>query len=188
MRRRIIVGISGASGPIYGIRLLEALSRIKEIETHLVMTESTEETIRYELPGWTAAKVRKLANVVHDPKDLAAPISSGSFKTDGMIVAPCSMKTLANIAHSTGGDLLSRAADVVLKERRKLVIVPRETPLHLGHLRNLVSVAEIGAIVVPPIPAFYHGPKTIDDIIHHTIGKILDVFEIKHQLFKRWKS
>ena len=132
--------------------------------------------------------VQKLATTVYDNHDLAAAISSGSFFTDGMIVAPCSMKTLAAIAHSFSDDLLVRAADVTLKERRKLVLVPRETPLHLGHLRNMTRAAEIGAVILPPMPAFYHDPKTVDDIINQTVGKILDQFRIEHSLFKRWKS
>jgi flavin prenyltransferase len=188
MTRRIIVGISGSSAPIYGIRLLEVLSRNPSIETHLVLTEGAETTLALEAPGWTRRKVESLAVHVHDPNNLAASISSGSFITAGMVVIPCSMKTLGNIAHSTGGDLLSRAADVILKERRRLILVPRETPLHLGHLRNMVTVTELGGIIMPPIPAFYHKPKTIEDLIQHTIGRVLDLLEIEHQLFQRWKT
>jgi flavin prenyltransferase len=188
MPKRIIIAISGSSAPIYGIRLLEVLAKVKTVETHLILSSGAELTIRHEAPTWTRSKVERLADVVHRPDDLAAPISSGSFRTYAMIVAPCSMKTLANIAHSLGGDLISRAADVTLKERRRLILVPRETPLHLGHLRNMVSVTEIGGIIVPPAPAFYHRPKTIDDLINHTIGKILDLLEIEHSLFKRWRE
>lgn len=158
------------------------------IEKHLVMSDSAELSMRLETPEWSGKKVEKLADHVHAISDLSAPISSGSFPTQGMIVIPCSMKTLGNIAHSTGGDLLCRAADVTLKERRPLIIVPRETPLHLGHLRNMVAVTEMGGMIVPPIPAFYHQPKTIEEILDHTIGKILDLLKIEHHLFKRWKS
>jgi flavin prenyltransferase len=188
MKKRLVIGISGASGPIYGVRLLEVLSSYSEWEKHLILTDSAEETIRYELPGWNRKKVEKLADYVHHSTNLAAPISSGSFQTEGMVVIPCSMKTLGNIAYTTGGDLLCRAADVTLKERRQLVIVPRETPLHLGHLRNMVSTTEMGAVILPPVPAFYHQPKSIEDLTDHTIGKILDLFKIKHNLFKRWKD
>lgn len=186
MKRRIIVGITGASGPIYGVRLLQCLSRIPSVETHLVLSESAGITLRLECPGWTAARMKALADHVHAPHDLAAPISSGSFKTHGMVVIPCSMKTLGNIAHGTGGDLLCRAADVVLKERRRLILVPRETPLNLIHLRNMVAATEAGAIIAPPMPAFYHQPKNVDDLIHHTLGKVLDLLEIEHILFRRW--
>jgi flavin prenyltransferase len=184
----MIIAISGSSAPIYGVRLLEVLSKVKSVETHLILSAGAELTIRHELPAWTRSKVEKLADVVHRPDDLAAPISSGSFRTHAMVVAPCSMKTLANIANGLGGDLITRAADVTLKERRRLILVPRETPLHLGHLRNMVSVTETGGIIVPPAPAFYHRPKTIDDLINHTIGKILDLLEIDHSLFKRWRE
>lgn len=185
-KRRIVVGISGSSGPIYGIRLLQVLKKLPAIETHLVLSESSETTLRLEAPEWSLSKVKALADEVHSPGNLAASISSGSFKTEGMVVIPCSMKTLAQIAHSTGPDLLSRAADVTLKERRRLIIVPRETPLHLGHLRNMVSVTEMGAVVLPPVPAFYHQPKTIMDIVDHTVGKALDLLGIEHDLYRRW--
>ncbi len=188
MKKRIIVGITGASGPIYGIRLMEVFSRIPSIETHLVLSDSAGITMSLESPGWTPARLKALAHHSHSPADLAAPISSGSFKTHGMVVIPCSMKTLGNIAHSTGGDLLCRAADVALKERRRLILVPRETPLHLIHLRNMAAVTEAGAIIAPPAPAFYHQPKTIQDLIDHTIGKVLDLLEIEHDLFQRWGS
>jgi len=188
MKKRIIIGISGASGPIYGIRLLQVLSSYSKWETHLILTDSATQTIRYESKGWDRKKIEKLADEIHQPTDLTASIASGSFRTEGMVVIPCSMKTLGTIAHSTGGDLLSRAADVVLKERRRLVLVPRETPLHLGHLRNMVRATEIGAIILPPAPAFYHQPKSINDLIDHTVGKILDLFQIEHDLFKRWKE
>jgi len=184
--RRLIVGISGSSAPIYGVRLLEVLRTIPGVETHLVLTRAAETTLRLELPEWTPDRVRALAHKSHDPEDLAAPISSGSFLTLGMVVAPCSMKTLANIATGGGGDLLCRAADVALKERRRLVLVPRETPLHLGHLRNMVAVTEAGGVVLPPIPAFYHKPKGVEELVDHTVGKALDLLGIEHDLFRRW--
>lgn len=186
--KRLVIGISGASGPIYGIRLLEALRDVGDVETHLVMSTAANQTIALEAGPWTADRVRELAHRVHPAQDLTAPISSGSFRTDGMVIAPCSMKTLAAIAHGYGEDLLSRAADVTLKERRRLILVPRETPLHLGHLRNLVAVTESGAVVLPPVPAFYHRPRTIMDIVDHTVGKILDLLGIEHGLFAAWEG
>lgn len=188
MKKRIIIGISGSSAPIYGIRLLENLKEIGSIETHLVISKWAETTIHLEAPGWNQAKVEKLANHIYSPKNMAAKISSGSFQTHGMVVIPCSMKTLGNIAHSIGNDLLTRAADVTLKERRPLVLVPRETPLHLGHLRNMIAITEMGGIILPPIPAFYHRPRNIQDLIDHTIGKVLDLLHIEHQLFRRWEG
>ncbi len=181
---RLVVGLSGSSAPIYGIRLLEVLKTAR-VETHLVISDGAKRTIALEA-RCTAPEVAALATVAYNTHDMAAAISSGSFQTDGMIVAPCSMRTLAAIANSYDTDLLIRAADVTLKERRKLVLVPRETPLHLGHLRNMVRATEIGAIILPPMPAFYHQPKTVDDIVNQTIGKILDQFHIEHTLFRRW--
>ena len=181
---RLVVAISGSSGPIYGIRLLEVLRQLG-VETHLVLTRGAQRTIPLET-AYTVDQVVSLASVVYDDQDLAAPISSGSFRTDGMVVAPCSMKTLSAIAQSYSDNLAVRAADVTLKERRRLVLVPRETPLHLGHLRRMVEVTEMGAIVLPPVPAFYHQPRSVDDIINHTIGKILDLFGIEHELYRRW--
>ena len=183
---RIVVGVAGSSSPIYGIRTLEVL-KDAGVETHLVVSEGAKRTIALET-RWTVEEVEALATVVYDSRDLAASISSGSFPTDGMIVAPCSMKTLSAIAYSFSQDLLARAADVTLKERRKLVLVPRETPLHLGHLRNMVRATELGAVILPPVPAFYHAPKTVDDIINQTVGKILDQFHIEHTLFHRWRT
>jgi len=183
---RIVVGLAGSSGPIYGIRTLQALKEAG-VETHLVVSDGARRTIPLE-SDWTVDKIEALATVVYDNHELAASISSGSFPTDGMIVAPCSMKTLAGIAHSFSQDLLVRAADVTLKERRKLVLVPRETPLHLGHLRNMVQVTEMGAVILPPVPAFYHRPKTVDDLINQTVGKILDQFHVEHALFRRWQT
>ena len=185
--RRLIVGISGASGAIYGIRALEVLRAIPEIETHLVITASGRRTIAEET-RYKAAEVEALAHVVHDQRDIGASLASGSFRTSGMLVAPCSVKTLSGIAHSYNDNLLTRAADVCLKERRKLVLLVRETPLHLGHLELMAQVTRYGAIVMPPVPAFYHGPATIDDIVNQSVGKALDQFEIPHQLFRRWKE
>jgi len=185
--RRIVVGISGSSSPIYGIRTLEVLRNLGETEIHLVLTEAAEMTIAIEA-GRKVEDIRRLAHVVYQNQDMAASISSGSFHTDGMIVAPCSMRSLAEIAHSVSSQLLTRAADVHLKERRRLILMVRETPLHLGHLRNMVQAAEIGAVILPPVPAFYHRPETIDDIINHSVGKALDLLSIPHQLFRRWQS
>ncbi|HYS55630.1 MAG TPA: UbiX family flavin prenyltransferase [Thermoanaerobaculia bacterium] len=184
MTVRIVVGLAGSSSPIYGIRTLEVLHEAG-VETHLIISDGARRTIPIEARR-KVKDVEKLASVVYDNHDLAAAVSSGSFMTDGMVVAPCSMKTLAAIAHSFSDDLLVRAADVTLKERRKLVLVPRETPLHLGHLRNMERASEIGAVILPPMPAFYHAPKTVDDIINQTVGKILDQFRIPHHLFRRW--
>jgi 4-hydroxy-3-polyprenylbenzoate decarboxylase len=185
--KRIIVGITGASGVIYGIRMLEVLHAVPDVETHLVMSTAGAQTVGLET-DYTAAQVEALADVVHRFRDIAASISSGSFRTAGMVVIPCSMKTLAGIAHSFSDNLLLRAADVVLKDRRKLIIVPRETPLHLGHLRLMVQATEMGAIIVPPMPAFYHRPETLDDVINQTVNRILDLLEIElpQDLFSRW--
>ncbi len=185
--RRIIVGISGSSSPIYGIRTLEALRHTGSTEIHLVLSETAQRTISLET-DWSVEDVLKLADVVHKNGDLAASISSGSFKTDGMIVAPCSMRSLSEIAHGATSQLLTRAADVHLKERRRLILMVRETPLNLGHLRNMVQATESGAIILPPVPAFYHRPQTVDDLINHSVGKALDLLSIPHQLFRRWQT
>jgi 4-hydroxy-3-polyprenylbenzoate decarboxylase len=182
---RLIVGISGASGVIYGVRLLQALKPLP-VETHLVMTHTAEVTLAHETT-MKVSDVRRLADVAYPIGDLAAAISSGSFQTMGMIVAPCSMRSLGEIAHGISSNLLTRAADVVLKERRRLVLVARETPLHTIHLRNLVTVSELGAIVAPPMPAFYNKPKTLDDVIDHTVGRVLDLFGLDTGKVKRWK-
>lgn len=182
-----MVGLSGSSAPHYGIALLEVLAGLGTVETHLVVSPSAERTIQIET-GRDLASVRALADVYHDSRDLAAPVASGSFRTSGMVVVPCSMKTLASVAHGLSADLLSRACDVALKERRRLVLVPRETPLSLIHLRNMVAVTEAGAVVLPPVPAFYHRPRTIDDLIAQTVGKILDQFGIDHDVFDRWEG
>ena len=182
--RRLIIGISGASGVIYGVRLLEALKPLP-VETHLVMSRTAEVTLAYETKLKVAA-VRELADVAHEVDDLAASISSGSFRTMGMVVAPCSMRSLGEIAHGISSNLLTRAADVVLKERRKLVLLVRETPLHAIHLRNMATLAEIGAIIAPPVPAFYNRPETLDDVIDHTVGRVLDLFDLDTGRVKRW--
>jgi 4-hydroxy-3-polyprenylbenzoate decarboxylase len=187
--KKIIVGISGASGVIYGIRLLQVLRTVADVETHLVASSAAAITISMETP-YTMDEIAALADVSYRFKDIAAPISSGSFKTDGMIVIPCSMKTLAGITYSFSDNLLLRAADVVLKDRRTLVLAPRETPLHLGHLRMMVQATEMGAMIVPPMPAFYHMPQTIDDIINQTVNRILDLVDVEldADLFKRWQG
>ncbi|MBI4529179.1 MAG: UbiX family flavin prenyltransferase [Deltaproteobacteria bacterium] len=185
--RRLIIGISGATGAIYGVRLLEVLSRLKDMETHLVMTRAGKMTIQVETP-YSIKDVEAMADVVHDINNVGASISSGSFRTEGMVIAPCSMKSIGGIANSIGGDLLVRAADVILKERKKLVLVARETPLHLGHLENLVALTRMGAVIFPPVPAFYHRPKTLDDVINQTVTRILDQFNIDVTLFERWSD
>jgi 4-hydroxy-3-polyprenylbenzoate decarboxylase len=185
--KKIIIGMSGASGLIYGIRLLEVLKTDDQVETHLVMTASARLNISLET-DWQADAVIALADQVHSVKDLAASIASGSFRTDGMIVAPCSMKTLSAIVNSYADNLLTRAADVMLKERRRLVLMPRETPLHAGHCELLLKACQIGAIVAPPMPALYARPKTIDDMINHNVGRVLDLFDIESGLVKRWQG
>src|SRR6185437_904183 len=183
---RLIVGISGASGIVYGVRLLEALQALP-VETHLVMTRTAEVTLAHET-DLKASDVRRLADVAYRIDDLAAAISSGSYRTIGMIVAPCSMRSLSEIAHGITSNLLTRAADVVLKERHKSVLVARETPLHAIHLRNMTTLAEMGAIIAPPVPAFYGRPKTLDDVIDHTVGRLLDLFGLDTGKVRRWKS
>jgi flavin prenyltransferase len=184
-KRRLIVGLSGATGAIYGVRILEILSKIDDIETHLVLTKAGKMTIQVETP-YSVKDVETMADVVHDINNVGASISSGSFRTAGMVIAPCSMKSMSGIAHSLGGDLLVRAADVILKERKKLVLVARETPLHLGHLEAMVALTRMGAVIFPPVPAFYHRPKTLDDVINQTVTRILDQFDIDVKLFHRW--
>jgi flavin prenyltransferase len=183
---RLIVGISGASGTIYGVRLLEML-RKTEIETHLVMSKSAEMTLAYET-DLKPKDVRALAAMHYSISDVGAAISSGSFPTMGMIVAPCSIRTMSEIATGVTASLLSRAADVVLKEKRRLVLAIRETPLHVGHLRNMTLLAEMGAVVAPIVPAFYNRPRTVDDIVNHTCGRLLDLFGIDTGTVKRWKG
>lgn len=184
---RLIVGISGASGVIYGIRLLEALREIPDVESHLVMSNGAKLNIALETDR-KVKDVEDLADVVHSDQNLAATIASGSYRTDGMIIAPCSMKTLSAVVNSFAEKLLARAADVVLKEQRRLVLVPRETPLHVGHCRLLYEAAQMGAMIVPPMPAFYNDPQSVDDIINHTVGRLLDLFDIDSGMVKRWQG
>ena len=185
--KRIIIGMSGASGSIYGIRMLEMLKSMDEVETHLVMSRYAKVNIEIETT-LTAEYVQSLADVVHNVSNQAASISSGSFKTDGMVVAPCSMKTLSAIANSYNDNLLVRAADVVLKERRRLVLMAREVPLHVGHCKLLYEVAQLGAVIAPPMTAFYNKPQTIDDIVNHSVGRILDMFGLDTGIVKRWEG
>ncbi len=182
---RLIVGMSGASGLIYGIRILEVLKSLDGVETHLVMSPSGKMNAGIET-DWKIRDIEALADVVHAFSDVAASISSGSFKTDGMIVAPCSMKTLSAIVHSYADNLLVRAADVVMKERRRLVLVTRETPLHTGHCKLLYEASQLGAIIAPPVPALYNRPQTVDDIINHTVGRVIDLFGLDAGIVKRW--
>jgi 4-hydroxy-3-polyprenylbenzoate decarboxylase len=186
-KKRLTIGISGASGVIYGIRLLEILREVPDVETHLVMSNAANQTILLETDH-SVKDVEALADELYRFTDIAASISSGSFKTAGMIIIPCTMKTLSGIAMSFSDNLLLRAADVTLKDRRPLILVIRETPLHLGHLRLMTQIAEIGGIIVPPVPAFYHRPQTIDDIINQTVNRTLDLLDIElpHDLFERW--
>ena len=184
--RRLIIGISGASGIVYGVRILQVLQH-SDIETHLVMSDSARMTLATEL-DMSVKEVEALASEVHNAKNIGATISSGSFKTMGMVVAPCSIKSLSEIAYGMTSGLFSRAADVVLKERRRLVLLIRETPLHSGHLRTMLQASENGAILMPPVPALYARPQSIDDIVNHTVGRCLDLFDIETDLVKRWSG
>ena len=187
--KRLVVGISGASGAVYGIRLLEVLRDVDGIETHLVMTPAARRTIVLETDH-TPDEVAALADTSYNPNDVAGSISSGSFQTLGMVVIPATIKTLAGVANCYADNLLQRAADVTLKDRRKLVLVLRETPLHLGHVRLMAQAIEMGAVLVPPVPAFYHRPRTVDDIVNQTVNRVLDLFDIElpEDLFERWKT
>lgn len=185
--KRLIVGMSGSSAVIYGIRLLEKLAKRDDIEVHLVISQAAKMTIGIET-DYSIDQVEALADEVHSCKNIGASIASGSFKTAGMVVVPCSMKTLSGIANSYADNLIVRAADVVLKERRRLVIVPRETPLHVGHCELMLKVSQIGAILCPPAPAFYTQPKTVDDIIDHSVARILDLFDIEDIAIERWEG
>ena len=187
--KRLIVGISGASGALYGVRLLQVLRDVAGVETHLVMSQAARQTLSLET-DLSLRDVQALADVVHDARDIAASISSGSFKTAGMVILPCSIKTLSGIVNSYTDTLVTRAADVVLKERRPLVLCVRETPLHLGHLRLMTQAAELGAVIMPPVPAFYHRPQTLDDVINQTVNRVLDQFDIDlpEDLFTRWQG
>jgi len=189
MMQRIIIGLTGASGAIYGIRLLEVLRSVAEIETHLIVSAAAKQTIALET-SYRLRDVLAMADVVYEDRDIAAAISSGSFITSGMIIMPCSIKTLSGIANSYNDTLITRAADVVLKQKRKLILGVRETPLHLGHLRLMMNVIEIGAIIFPPMPAFYHQPETVKDIVDQTVNRILDQYGITlpQTLFTRWQG
>ena len=187
MKKRLIVGITGATGALYGIRLLEFLKKQADWESHLVLTDAGVLNVWHELK-MKRREVEKLAHAAYHPKDIAATIASGSFLTEGMVIAPCSMKTLAAVAHAHADDLVSRAADVVLKERRRLVLLPRETPLNLAHLRNMVAVTEMGGIIFPPVPAFYAKPKSLDDLVAHTVARVLDLFGVHSAKLARWQG
>ena len=184
---KLVVGLTGASGAIYGIRLLEVLKETADIETHLIISNAAATTIKTET-DWTRARIEALASACYQNQDIAARLASGSFLTDGMVIIPCSVKTLSSVANSYNHNLMTRAADVALKERRKLVLVVRETPLHLGHLRAMASLTESGAVILPPVPAFYHYPRTIADIVDQTVGKVLDQFGIAHNCYRRWEG
>jgi polyprenyl P-hydroxybenzoate/phenylacrylic acid decarboxylase-like protein len=186
--KRLIVGVSGSSAPQLGLAVLRALRETPDLETHLVMSHGAARSIAAEMGDEATREFTALADVIYQPDNLAAAISSGSFRTDGMVVVPCSMRTLAAVATGNTGDLLTRAADVCLKERRRLVLVTRETPLNLIHIRNMETVTLAGGVIMPPVPAFYHRPETIEDLLRQTAGKVLDLFGIEHRLFRRWEG
>jgi 4-hydroxy-3-polyprenylbenzoate decarboxylase len=183
--RRVVIAITGSTGALYGIRLLEVLRRSEGIETHLVMSAPGKRTILQET-SWRVKDVANLAHAVHDNRDIGAPLASGSFRTDAMVIAPCSIKTASAVAHCYGSTLVARAADVTLKEGRTLIALVRETPLHAGHLRILLALAEIGVVVMPPMPAFYQRPQTIDDIVNHTVARVLDRLAVPQDLVPEW--
>ena len=183
--RRLVIAITGATGAVYGVRLLQQLAVLKSIETHLVISDAANLTLHQEV-GMQRRDVEALANVVHKNRDVGAAIASGSFQSDGMVVAPCSMKTLAAVALGLSDNLIARAADVVLKERRRLVLMVRETPFNLAHLRNMTAVTEMGGIIFPPLPSFYNRPQSIGDMVDHTVARVLDLFAIEHALAPRW--
>jgi 4-hydroxy-3-polyprenylbenzoate decarboxylase len=183
--RRLVVAITGATGAVYGVRLLQQLSATPGIETHLVVSDAANLTLHQET-GLQRRDVEAMAHVVHKNRDIGAAIASGSFQSDGMIIAPCSMKTLASVALGLSDNLIARAADVVLKERRRLVLMVRETPFNLAHLRNMTLVTEMGGIVFPPLPSFYHKPESIEQMVDHTVGRVIDLFGIEHALAPRW--
>jgi flavin prenyltransferase len=185
--QRLIVAITGATGAVYGVRLLQVLRETPGIETHLMISDAGVLNLHQEL-DLGRKEVEALAHVVHNVRDIGASIASGSFQSDGMVVAPCSMKTLAAVAHGLSDNLISRAADVALKERRRLILMVRETPFNLAHLRNMTTVTEMGGIIFPPLPGFYQRPKTIDEIVDHTVGRVLDLFAIAHTLTPRWNG
>ena len=187
MAKVVIIGISGASGAPYSVRLLEYLSRVKEVEVHLIISRLGERTIEHETK-YKVADVKKFADVCYDPSDVGATLASGSFRRQGMVVVPCSMKTLSALAHSYAENLIVRAGDVTLKERKPLIVVVRETPLNLGHLRNMVQLTEMGATILPPVPSFYHKPTALEHIVDHTAGRILDQLDIEHDLYIPWSG
>ncbi len=187
MKKRLIVAITGATGSIYGMRILQQLRAIGGWESHLVVSEAGVLNTWQEY-GLTRKDLNKLADVVHNPRDVGAAIASGSFITQGMVIAPCSMKTLSGVAHAYSDNLITRAADVILKERRRLVLLTREAPLNLAHLRNMVAVTEMGGVIFPPVPAFYSKAKTIDAIVNHTVGRVLDLFDVHHDSIVRWQG
>lgn len=183
--RRLVIAITGATGAVYGVRLLRHLQAMPGVETHVIVSEAAVLTLQQET-GMTRRAVEALADVVHKTRDVGASIASGSFQSDGMVIAPCSMKTLAAVAHGLSDNLIARAADVVLKERRRLVLMVRETPFNLAHLRNMTAVTEMGGIIFPPLPSFYHQPQSIDEMIDHTVARVIDLFGIDHALAPRW--
>lgn len=185
--RRLVVAITGATGAIYGVRLLQQLAATPGVESHLVVSDAASLTLHQEV-GMQRRDVEALAHIVHRNRDIGAAIASGSFQTEGMIVAPCSMKTLASVAHGLSDNLIARAADVTLKERRRLVLMVRETPFNLAHLRNMTAVTEMGGIVFPPLPSFYHRPASIDEMVDHTIARVLDLYGLEHALAPRWSG
>ncbi|CAN5890492.1 UbiX family flavin prenyltransferase [soil metagenome] len=183
--RRLIIAITGATGAIYGVRLLQAIQDLPDVDSHLLISEAGVLNLHQEL-DLKRKDVEALANVVHNVRDVGASIASGSFQSDGMIIAPCSMKTLAAVAHGLSDNLITRAADVVLKERRRLILMVRETPFNLAHLRNMTAVTEMGGVIFPPLPGFYHKPQSIQEMVDHTVGRVLDMFALPHQLTPRW--
>jgi polyprenyl P-hydroxybenzoate/phenylacrylic acid decarboxylase-like protein len=187
MKKRLIVGITGATGAVYGIEILKVLKSVSDWESHVILSDAGALNLWHEL-AMKRKDLERLADVAYHPKDIAAAIASGSFLTDGMVVAPCSMKTLAAVAHAHADDLIARAADVVLKERRRLVLVPRETPLNLAHLRNMAAVTEMGGIIFPPVPAFYARPKSIDELVSHSVARVLDLFGVHSATLERWQG
>ena len=187
MKKRLIIAVTGATGSIYGMRILQQLRAIGGWESHLIVSDAGVLNAWQEY-GLSRKDLNKLADVVHNPRDVGAAIASGSFITHGMVIAPCSMKTLAGVAHAFSDNLITRAADVILKERRRLVLLIREAPLNLAHLRNMAAVTEMGGVIFPPVPAFYNQPKSVDDIINHTVGRVLDLFEVHHDNIARWQG
>jgi 4-hydroxy-3-polyprenylbenzoate decarboxylase len=186
-KRRIVIAITGATGAVYGVRLLQVLRDVPGVETHVIVSDAGVLNLHHEL-DMKRKDVEALAHRSHNPRDVGAAIASGSFESAGMIVAPCSMKTLASVAHGLSDNLIARAADVVLKERRRLVLMVRETPFNLAHLRNMTAVTEMGGVIFPPLPGFYHHPQSIAEMVDHTVGRVLDLFELPHQLTPRWNG